>query len=117
MERLSRVLAAGASVLVLGSVVFSAGCRSMRNEVPPSKPYSTNGGGPPPFSSDPHPNNSLGSGLYPNGMNPGSPGDVNAGSGAANSPAQLGTPAPNAGPYLGPNANPYSRGGVGGANQ
>jgi hypothetical protein len=109
MDRLSRVIAAGASVLVLGTVVFSSGCRSMRNDVPPGKPYTTTGG-PPPFTSDPRPGNSMG--LYPNGAIPGSPGDPNAASGGASAPAQIGTPTPNAAPYM-PSTSGLTRSGPG----
>jgi hypothetical protein len=108
MDRLSRVIAAGTSVLVLGTVLFSAGCRSMRNDIPPGKSPSTTGGGPP-FSSDPHPNNNMG--LYPP-MTPGSPGGVNNGLGGATGTGTLGTPAPNASPYVGPNTSPYNSGGA-----
>jgi hypothetical protein len=110
MDRLSRVLAAGASMLVLGTVVLSSGCRSMRNDVPPGKPYSTNGGGPP-FASDPHPNNNS-IGLYPN-MPAGSQGGASGGLSGATAPGQLGTPAPNSGPYTGPSTSAFGQGGAG----
>ncbi len=62
MDRHSRVLAGGCLVVLMGIVLTASGCRSMRNDVPPGKPYSTTGGRPPPvgFNSDPHPNTSIG---------------------------------------------------------
>ena len=62
MDRHSRVFAGGCLVAMMGMVLTAAGCRSMKNDVPPGKPYSTTGGGPPPvgFNSDPHPNTSIG---------------------------------------------------------
>ena len=73
MDRLSRVMAVGSLALVLGSGLTASGCRSMRSEVPPGKPYSTTGGQPPTvgFSSAPHPNTGAGAGLYGNALNPG----------------------------------------------
>jgi len=72
MDRLSRVLAVGCMAMVLGVVFTASGCRSMRSEVPPGKPYSTTGGQPPTvgFSSDPHPNTGVGAGMYGRGLTP-----------------------------------------------
>jgi hypothetical protein len=110
MDRLSRVIATGASTLVLGIVVAATGCRSMRNDVPPSKPFATKGdqSAGSLFKSDPHPNNNL-SPIYPNMPN-GTPGGMTPGLAGAPAGGQLGTPAPNSGPYMGPSANPYSGG-------
>ena len=47
MDRLSRVLAVGQHGHGFGTVLTASGCRSMRSEVPPGKPYSTTGGQPP----------------------------------------------------------------------
>ncbi len=48
MDRLSRVIASGSLTLAMASgiVVSASGCRSMRNDVPKGKPYSTNGNPP-----------------------------------------------------------------------
>jgi hypothetical protein len=64
MDRLSRALTGGCLAVVLGTVFSASGCRSMRNDVPPGKPYSTTGGTPPTvgFSSDPHANTGPGGG-------------------------------------------------------
>jgi hypothetical protein len=123
MDRLRRVLSGGTLVLVLGTIVAAAGCRSMRNEVPQGKPYPTTGGMPPSvgFNSDPRPNSSVGAGLYGNGMTPGQPSmpglgtapggavvdGMSSGAGAGASPPQLGTPAPNSGLLGQPTANRY----------
>jgi len=110
MDRLSRVLAVGSLAVVLGTVFTASGCRSMRSEVPPGKPYSTTGGQPPTvgFSSDPHPNTGVGPGIYGGGLTPGAPGpDGNQSITASNGMAQLGTPAPNPGNYGAPTANKY----------
>src|SRR6476661_8377296 len=89
MDRLRRVLTGGTLVMVLGTMVAASGCRSMRNEVPPGKPYSTTGGTPPGlgFNSDPHPNAAVGGGLYGNSAAPGQ-------SGLPGQGATPGTPAP-----------------------
>ena len=62
MDRHGRLLAGGCLAVIMGMFVAVAGCRSMRNDVPPGKPYSTTGGSPPPvgFNSDPHPNTAIG---------------------------------------------------------
>ena len=41
MDRLSRVIAGGCLTLASGMVLTASGCRSMRNDVPKGKPYST----------------------------------------------------------------------------
>jgi hypothetical protein len=121
MDRLRRVLNGGTLVLMLGTVVAGSGCRSMRNEVPPQKPYPTTGGSPPTvgFNSDPHPNSAIGGGLYGNaatpgqtgttapGATPGVPGSDATSSGLGSSPSQYGTPAPGSGIYGQPTSNRY----------
>ncbi|MFI5457851.1 MAG: hypothetical protein ACHRXM_20625 [Isosphaerales bacterium] len=110
MDRLSRALAGGFVAVVLGTVVSASGCRSMRNDVPPGKPYSTTGATPPTvgFSSDARPNTGLGGGLYPNGLTPSSPSPAGnpAMAGAGGAP-QLGTPGTNPTPYGAPSPNLY----------
>ncbi|HZW35278.1 MAG TPA: hypothetical protein VFF52_31435 [Isosphaeraceae bacterium] len=107
MDRLRRVLSGGTLVMMLGTVLAAAGCRSMRNEVPQGKPYSTTGGTPPAigFNADPRPNAAAGSGLYPS-TTPGQPGLTGSGaspgmtapdatySAGGSSASQFGTPPP-----------------------
>ena len=80
MDRL-RLILAGCGLAV---IITAPGCRSMRSEVPPARPYGPNGQQVPPvgFGSDPRPvpNNALGA-----TMNDG-----------PRSTGQLGTPAPGA---------------------
>ena len=108
MDRHSRVLAGGCLVTLMGIVLTASGCRTARNDVPPGKPYSTTGGGPPPvgFNSDPHPNTSIAPGLYGGtggpGTAPAEPGPAGPGS-----TAQFGIPTPNASPYGAPSSNRY----------
>jgi hypothetical protein len=104
MDRHNRVLVGGCMALLFGFVAAGSGCRSMRNDVPPGKPYSTTGGSPPPvgFNSDPHPNTAVGGGMYGGGITPGSA----APTGAGGMP-QLGTPAPSTGQYGAPTTNAY----------
>jgi hypothetical protein len=108
MDRHSRVLAGGCLVTLMGIVLTASGCRSMRNDVPPGKPYSTTGGGPPPvgFNSDPHPNTSIAPGLYGGtggpGTSPAEPGPAGPGS-----TTQFGIPTPGASPYGTPSSNKY----------
>jgi hypothetical protein len=109
MDRLTRIVAGGCLAAVLGILIPSSGCRSMRNDVPPGKPYSTTGGAPPVgFNSDARANTGVGGGLYPNGLTPGSPSPTGnpalAGSGRA---PQYGTPGPGAGNYGAPTAGAY----------
>jgi hypothetical protein len=106
MDRHSRVLAGGCLAVIVGTILTVSGCRSMRNDVPPGKPYSTTGGNPPPvgFNSDPHPNTSVGAGLYGNPMTPGS---ASADAGPAGAPTQFGTPAPGVSPYGAPAQGRY----------
>jgi hypothetical protein len=110
MDRLNRAVAGGLLVAVVGTVAFSGGCRSMRNDVPPGKPYSTTGATPPTvgFSSDPRSNAAIGGGMYPNALSPGSPSSTGnpALSGAGGAP-QYGTPGPNPSPYGAPTSNVY----------
>src|SRR5262245_2263089 len=110
MDRLSRALAGGSLAVVLGTVISAGGCRSMRNEVPPGKPYSTTGGSPPTvgFNSDARPNTGVGGGLYPGGMTPGA--STGAGSSAmsgAGGASQYGIPGNTPSPYGAPSANRY----------
>jgi hypothetical protein len=110
MDRLSRVMAVGSLAIVLGTVLISSGCRSMRSEVPPGKPYSTTGGQPPTvgFSSDPRPSTGAGAGMYGGGLTPGATGpDGNQSVAPSNGMPQFGTPAPNPGNYGAPTANKY----------
>ena len=102
MDRLSRVIAGGCLTLAFATVLSASGCRSMRNDVPKGKPYSTTGNPPAVgFNSDPHPSTSVGNGMYsPNGSDPGAVG------GAAGQP-QYGTPAPGASNYGAPTNNRY----------
>jgi hypothetical protein len=108
MDRHSRLLAGGCLAAIMGMLVTVAGCRSMRNDVPPGRPYSTTGGSPPPvgFNSDPHPNTSVGAGMYGNGITPGSA-SPDAGPAGAGSQAQFGTPGPGASPYGAPTPGRY----------
>jgi hypothetical protein len=108
MDRHNRVLAGGCAALMAALIMNVAGCRSMRNDVPPGKPYSTTGGSPPPvgFNSDPHPNTSVGAGLYGNPMNGGST-SPDAGPVGAGSTTQFGTPPPAGSPYGVPTTGRY----------
>jgi len=110
MDRLSRALAGGCLAVVLGTVVSSSGCRSMRNDVPPGKPYSTTGGTPPTvgFNSDSRPNSGVGAGLYPNGLTPSSPSPSGnpATAGAGGAP-QYGIPGNTTSLYGAPPQNRY----------
>jgi hypothetical protein len=103
MDRQSRVLAGGCLAVSAALLMNVAGCRCMRNDVPPGKPYSTNGGTPPPvsFNSDPHPNTSVGAGLYGNPLAPGST-SPDAGPAGSGGQAQFGTPGPTSSPYGAP---------------
>jgi hypothetical protein len=109
-------------VMVVGTVIAAAGCRSMHNEVPRGKPYSTTGGTPPTigFNSDPHPNAAVGAGMYPNATpgqsglpgqpaSPGMSGPDATYSAGGSSASQFGTPTPSTGqlgvpPGIGRNA-------------
>jgi hypothetical protein len=108
MDRHNRVLVSGSLAVLLGFLIAGSGCRSMRNDVPPGKPYSTTGGSPPPlgFNSDPHPNTSMGGGMYGGGLTPGSSSPSGGPAGAGGVP-QLGTPTPGTGPYGAPTSNQY----------
>jgi hypothetical protein len=106
MDRHSRLFTSVCTVAMMGMVLTSAGCRSMKNEVPPGKPYSTTGGGAPPqvgFNSDPHPGTSIGPGVYGNGMTPSAASTDNGPVGAP----QYGTPTPNASTYGAPSNNKF----------
>ncbi len=108
MDRLTRLFAGGCLTLTLalGMVFTNSGCRSMRNDVPKGKPYTTTGDNPSSvgFNSDPHPSTSVGNGMYGNNPVPGASG--NAAPGGAGMPL-YGTPAANASPYGAPTANAY----------
>jgi hypothetical protein len=105
MDRHNRVLAGGTLAMMLGLVVMGSGCHSMRNDVPPGRPYSTTGGSPPvQFNSDPHPSTSVG--AYGNPLVPGSS-SPDAGPAGAGSPTQFGTPGPGSANYGVPTANSY----------
>jgi hypothetical protein len=117
MDRLNRALAGGCLAVALGMAVSASGCRSARNDVPPGKPYSTTGGTPPTigFNSDPPRNTAVGSGMYANGMTPGSP-SPNGPSGLAGSGSgALGTPNPSAGNFAAPSGDRYGPPGTSGA--
>jgi len=123
MDRLTRVLTGGTLVMALVTVVAATGCRSMRNEVPPRRPYSTTGATPPPlgFNQEPRPNSSVGAGLYNSptpgqpgaaggpaqGTMPGLPGLDPTSPSAGSGPPQFGTPAPSSGNYGAPTGNRY----------
>ncbi len=110
MDRNNRFTTGGTIAVFLGVVLSGAGCHSMRNEVPPGRPYSTTGGTPPPlgFNSDPHPNTSIGAGGYGSSTGPGLNSADGAGAVGAGSPTQFGTPSPTASPYGAPTANRYA---------
>lgn len=71
MDRLNRIVTNGGLALLLGTSISSLGCRSLKSEIPPGKPYSTTGAptgtaatpnvG---FSSDPRPDALAAGGLY-----------------------------------------------------
>ena len=109
MDRLIRVITGGFLTLSLGIVITASGCRSMRNDVPKGKQFSTNGNPPAVgFNSDAHPNTSIGNGMYQ-----GNGSDPNAmGSGAG---PQFGTPTPGMSPSGLPTANRYSPPGTAGS--
>jgi hypothetical protein len=102
MDRLKRTwMGCGLAVTML---LYSGGCRSMRPEVPPGKPYvpEAQGGSNPPigFSNAPHASTGMpGTGLGA-GTGNGIPG-VNSGAG------QLGTPMPSNGLYGAPTGNSF----------
>jgi len=87
---------AGWGATVLASMVFcvqGVGCRSMRSEVPPSKPFVTTPGSKPQvgFGSDPHPDTAAAGGVYgPNGLLP-----ANQGMGSPGALPQYGAPGTN----------------------
>jgi hypothetical protein len=96
MERLSRVIAGISLTVAFGLVLTASGCRSMHSDVPKGKPYTTTGNPTAPgFNSDPHPNTTIGPGLYQNNGSPSLDGNP---AGGANTP-QFGTPSPSASPY------------------
>ncbi len=102
MDRLNRALVGGCLAAALGMLFSSAGCRSMKNDVPPGKPYSTTGGAPPTvgFNSDPPRNTGVGGGMYTNGLAPNSPGSgVSSSLPGATSASPYGTPPPASSPY------------------
>jgi hypothetical protein len=106
MDRLSRLMFGGCFALALGFVFTASGCRSMRNDVPKGKQFSTNGNSPAVgFNSDPHPSTSV-------GQYPGYPSDPSASAGAGQ--AQFGTPTPNTSPLGMPTNNRYGPTGTAG---
>jgi hypothetical protein len=108
MDRLNRVIAGGCLTVAIGVVISASGCRSMRNEVPRGKPYSTNGNPPAVgFNSDPHPSTSVGNGMYQPNVT-----DSNAGGGGAQ--PQFGTPTPGTSPLGLPTSGKYGQPGTAG---
>jgi hypothetical protein len=109
MDRLRRVMAVGSAAMAFALVLHASGCRSMRSEVPPGKPYPPTGGqAPVGFSSDPHQNTGPGPGLYGSGSTPGTSGpDGNQSVAPSTGLPQFGTPPPNTGNYGAPTANKY----------
>ncbi len=106
MDRLSRVMVGGCFTLALGFVLTASGCRSMHNDVPKGKPFSTNGNSPAVgFNSDPHPSTSV-------GQYQGYPSDPNAAAGSG--APQFGTPTPNTSPLNLPTNNRYGPAGTAG---
>jgi hypothetical protein len=96
MDRLIRLFAASSLTIALGMVLTASGCRSMHSDVPKGKPYTTNGNPTAPgFNSDPHPNTTVGPGLYQNNGSPSLDGNPVGGANAT----QYGTPTPSASPY------------------
>ena len=109
MDRLSRIFASGCFTLCLSIVVSASGCRSMRNDVPKGKPFSTNPASPGVgFNSEPHPNTSIGNGMYP-----GNAPDANAGGSGAQ--PQFGTPTPGTSPLGMPTTGRYGPPGAAGS--
>jgi len=110
MDRLRRVIAGCCLTLALGLVFSGSGCRSMRNDVPRGKPYTTTGNPPAVgFNSDPHPSTSVAPGMYQN--NPPANPDGNSVGGGSNMP-QYGTPAPNTTPFGAPAGAKYGPAGT-----
>jgi hypothetical protein len=110
MDRLTRVVAGCCCTLALGMVFSASGCRSMRNDVPRAKPYTTTGNPPAVgFNSDPHPSTSVGPGMYQNNA------DGSPVGGSLNMP-QYGTPTPNASPYGAPTPGKFGGPGTSGIN-
>jgi hypothetical protein len=111
MDRLIRIAARGGQALLIGSLIASLGCRSMKSEIPPGKPYSTTGAPTPNvgFSSDARPDPSGAGGLYGGIQQTGGdglpqPGVQQAGGpstplGAAGGQPQYGTPIGNKNSY------------------
>lgn len=102
MDRLKMTLAGCG----LAAVLTVSGCRSMRSEVPPGRPFASEGGqssvG---FSTDPHPATGPGAGM--GGVaQPGVPGSYSGM--PQDGPGQFGTPAPGASDKYGaPTENAY----------
>ncbi|WP_406699486.1 hypothetical protein V5E97_11530 [Singulisphaera sp. Ch08] len=98
MDRLKLTLAGCG----LAALLTASGCRNLRSEVPPGRPFASEGSQPSVgFSSDPHPNTGPGAGALPGG--PGSPPGM-----PQDSASQFGTPAPGASDKYGaPTANAY----------
>jgi hypothetical protein len=107
MDRLGRIIAGGS--LALGIMAAASGCRSMRNDVPTGKPYSTSGANNSPvgFNSDPRSNPAANAGQWTPGTNltPGTSvpdGGTGLSSAATSGAPQYGTPTPNSGNYGAP---------------
>jgi hypothetical protein len=134
MDRLRRVLAGGTAAMMLGTVVAAAGCRSMRNEVPPGPSYPATGepSSSMGFNSAPRPYSGTGS-AYANSPVPGqpgapgmsSPGGSTTGSGADGMPSGLGsggssssfgTPSPSSSGLGQPTTNLYGGPGTSGSS-
>ncbi|AGA28956.1 hypothetical protein [Singulisphaera acidiphila] len=96
MDRLKLTLAGCG----LAAVLTVSGCRNLRSEVPPGRPFASEGSQPSVgFSSDPHPNTGLGAMPGGPGSAPGMPQD---------SASQFGTPPPGASDRYGaPTDNAY----------
>jgi hypothetical protein len=103
MDRLNRALAGASLALALTVVTSASGCRSMRSEVPPGRPFTPDGQQTPPIGFSSTPGTPALSGL------PTSPG-----TGAPGSAGQLGTPAPGANPYGAPTGNTFGPPGTSG---
>jgi|GEM_PF-1540959 len=107
MDRLRWTLASGATAVLL----LTSGCRNLRSEVPPGRPFPTDPSqaGTSGFSSDPHPNLSpLGAPTSERSLGA-APGSMPGGAG------QLGTPAPGGADVYGkPTTNAYGAPGTAG---
>jgi hypothetical protein len=96
MERLNRALAGAGLALTLMLALTSAGCRSLRPEVPPGRPFTPDGQQTPPIGFSSTPGTPTLNGL-PN----------NPGLSPSNSSGQVGVPIPNANPYGTPSSHSF----------